>query len=93
MVALGAVGRLERPIPLSRKGKRIYKAKCITCHRPRGQGDGYVHFTPPVADLTSEHVQKRLDGELFRSIHQGRPNTGMGSWRLVLSDAELIAVV
>jgi mono/diheme cytochrome c family protein len=64
----------------------------MACHGPLGRGDGYVLFTPPVADLTSEHVQKKLDAEIFRSIHQGRPNTAMGSWRLALSEEEILAV-
>lgn len=79
--------------PFVSEGQRIYKAQCIACHGPAGQGDGYVLFTPPVADLTSEHIQKKLDAEMFRSIHEGSPNTAMGSWRLALSDAEIMAVV
>ena len=79
--------------PFGSEGRRIYKEQCIACHGPFGRGDGYVLFNPPVADLTSELIQKKLDTELFRSIHQGRPNTMMGSWRLALSDEEMLAVV
>ena len=79
--------------PFVSEGQRIYKAQCIASHGPVGQGDGYVLFTPPVADLTSEHIQKKLDAEIFRSIHQGSRNTAMGSWRLVLSDEETAEVI
>jgi hypothetical protein len=44
-----------------------------------------MKFTPPVADLTSPAVQK-LDARLFKSVHDGRPNTAMGAWREALSD-------
>ena len=37
--------------------------RCIACHGPRGRGDGYVLFTLPVADLTSELVQKKVGAE------------------------------
>lgn len=79
--------------PVASEGRRIYKEQCIVCHGPLGRGDGYVLFSPPVADLTSEGVQKKSDPELFKSIHQGRPNTAMGSWRLALSDEETWAVL
>jgi mono/diheme cytochrome c family protein len=79
--------------PFVAEGKRIYKARCLACHGPFGQGDGYVQFNPPVADLTSERIQKKLDAEMVRSIHQGRANTAIGSWRLVLSEGEILAVV
>ena len=92
-IFFGVACQTLTPDPFISGGQRIYKAQCIACHGPLGQGDGYVVFTPRVADLTSEHIQKKLDAEMFRSIHQGRPNTAMGSWRLELSDGDIMAVV
>jgi hypothetical protein len=44
-----------------------------------------LKFTPPVADLTSLAVQGKLDARLFKSVHDGKPNTAMGAWRESLS--------
>ncbi len=93
IVTFGAACRTQTAEPAVSEGRRIYKEQCVACHGPHGRGDGYVLFTPPVADLTSAEVQRKSDAELFRSIHQGRPNTMMGSWRLALSDQELWAVI
>jgi high-affinity iron transporter len=93
MISLGVACQTRTIEPFVAEGKRIYKERCVACHGPLGKGDGYVEFNPPVADLTSKRVQKRLDAELFRTIHQGRPNTAMGSWRLALSDEEILAVI
>jgi len=45
--------------------------------------------SPPVADLTSPVVQGKLDARLFKSVHDGQPNTAMGAWREALSDGEI----
>jgi mono/diheme cytochrome c family protein len=74
-------------------GKMTYRDKCATCHGSSGGGDGYVQFDPPVADLTSPATQRKLDGELIKTIHTGRPNTARGAWRLALSAEEIHDVV
>jgi mono/diheme cytochrome c family protein len=74
-------------------GKMLYVENCATCHGATGSGDGYVRFNPPVADLTSPTIQRKLDGELIKTIHAGRSNTAMGSWRLALSEEEIHDVV
>jgi hypothetical protein len=65
----------------------------MACHGALGRGDGYVLFTPPVRDLTSEQVQRKWDLELLQSIHEGRPSTAMGTWSLALSEREMMAVL
>jgi len=70
-------------------GKVIYSTICIRCHGIDGKGDAQVKFTPPVADLTSPAVQGKLDARLFKSVHDGKPNTAMGAWRESLSDDEI----
>lgn len=71
------------------KGKRIYMNLCARCHGLEGKGDGYTKFTPPVADLTSSKVQGKLNIQLFRTVHEGKPNTAMGAWKVALSDQEI----
>ena len=70
-------------------GRVIYSTICIRCHGVDGKGDGQMKFTPPVADLTSPAVQGKLDARLFKSVHDGKPNTAMGAWREALSDDEI----
>ena len=70
-------------------GRVIYSTICIRCHGVDGKGDGQMKFNPPVADLTSSAVQGKLDARLFKSVHDGRQNTGMGAWRESLTDDEI----
>lgn len=70
-------------------GQVIYSTICIRCHGIDGKGNGQINFTPPVADLTSPVVQRKLDAKLFKSVHDGKPNTAMGAWREAFSDDEI----
>jgi mono/diheme cytochrome c family protein len=70
-------------------GRVIYSTTCIRCHGVEGKGDGQMKFNPPVADLTSPAVQGKLDARLFKSVHDGKPNTAMGAWRESLTDDEI----
>ena len=70
-------------------GRVIYSTICIRCHGIDGKGEGQMKFTPPVADLTSPAIQEKLDARLFKSVHDGKPNTAMGAWREALSDDEI----
>jgi mono/diheme cytochrome c family protein len=70
-------------------GREIYVNTCILCHGIDGKGVRGLKFVPSPADLTSLAVQNRLDGTLFRRIHEGKPNTAMGAWKHALSDEEI----
>ncbi len=70
-------------------GREIYVNICIRCHGIDGKGEQGVKLVPPPADLSSSAVQGRLDGTLFRRIHEGKPNTAMGAWKHTLSDDEI----
>lgn len=70
-------------------GREIYVNTCIRCHGIDGKGALGIKLVPPPADLTSPVVQNRLDGTLFRRIHDGKPNTAMGAWKYSLSDEEI----
>lgn len=76
-----------------RRGKAVYREYCMICHGLSGTGDGWVRFSPPVTDLTAAHIAQKTDDELLKSIHEGRSNTAMGSWRLVLSPEDRKDVV
>ncbi len=68
------------------RGKRLYEKYCLACHGPLGRGDGTVQFDPPVADLTSSEVLSKPNSRLLESIHKGRPNTAMDTWKGVMSE-------
>jgi len=70
-------------------GRVIFSTICVRCHGIDGKGQGQMTFTPPVADLTSPAVQGKLDARLFKSVHDGKPNTAMGAWREALTDDEI----
>lgn len=75
------------------EGKRIYTELCQQCHGIDGRGAGAIQLNPPPADLTSSDVQDKLDAGLFKSIHEGRKNTAMGTWKYALSDEEIRDVI
>ena len=77
----------------SERGKFLYLKYCETCHGPADKGDGYTFFQPPVANLTSQKVQQKLDKHLWKSLHMGVTHTEMGMWRFVLSDEEIDSVL
>lgn len=68
------------------RGKKLYEKYCLACHGQHGRGDGAVQFDPPVADLTSSEVLMKPDSRLLKSIHEGRPNTAMDTWKRVMSE-------
>lgn len=70
-------------------GREIYVNTCIRCHGIDGKGALGIKLVPSPADLTTPDVQNRLDGTLFRRIHEGKPNTAMGAWKHSLSDEEI----
>jgi len=70
-------------------GREIYVNICIRCHGIDGNGAQEIKLVPPPADLSSSAVQNRLDGTLFKRIHEGKPNTAMGAWKHALSDDEI----
>ncbi len=57
-----------------RKGEKLYKQLCWTCHGKKGVGDGPAgaSLDPKPADFSSEKVQIQTDGEIFWKITNGR---------------------
>jgi mono/diheme cytochrome c family protein len=95
MLALGFSNLGVKELVISAKsgdpvsGREIYVNTCIRCHGIDGTGAMGIKLVPPPADLASSDVQNRLDGTLFRRIHEGKPNTAMGAWKHSLSDEEI----
>jgi mono/diheme cytochrome c family protein len=75
----------KNPLPADAKtieqGKKVAEINCVTCHGPKGKGDGAaaVALNPKPADWTSKKVQAESDGEIFWKISNGRGP--MPAWR------------
>lgn len=66
-------------------GKILFDQHCVTCHGPRGRGDGLEIAGASVADLSSPTTQRKLSADLLTTIHEGRPGKVMPSWDYRLS--------
>jgi len=68
-------------------GKTLFARYCTGCHGPQGGGDGYKFLRgPDPANLTSPSTKKKSDADLFKTIHDGKPN--MPPWNVRLSEEE-----
>ncbi len=95
--SLDAASAQERAVPEhniilgsdARNGKSLFEKHCVICHGPRGKGDGLEIAGAEVADLSSAATQRKLNVDLLRTIHDGRPGKVMPSWKSRLSDKQL----
>ena len=80
----------EYPADVSR-GKAIYEHHCMTCHGPRGYGDGpnalLLTITP--ANFHRPGSFLKSDETLLRTIEHGAVFSPMHSWRGRLTDGEM----
>ena len=91
----GRAAGLANPIPESDEsallaGIRIYRANCAGCHGGlRGMSEwGSTGFIPPAPQFWQEPVAV-TPPQAFVAIRDGIPNSGMASWRSLLSEAEM----
>ena len=66
---------MKNPVKGVGNAPKTVETNCVTCHGPKGKGDGVaaVALPPPKpADWTSAKVQSETDGELFWKISNGR---------------------
>jgi len=69
------VNPLEQTPAVVAHGKFVYENVCITCHGPKGAGDGHVTaLFPKPPSLMTQKVRDWPDGQLFH-----RPMRGQGS--------------
>lgn len=72
-----AGAELVNPLPptpdVLAHGRFVYENVCITCHGPRGAGDGYVTaLFPKPPSLMTQKVRDWPDGELFHRPMRGQ---------------------
>ena len=70
--------QLKNPVAKSDKvitsARKLFETNCITCHGPKGMGDGVAAASLPVkpANWTTPATQAMTDGEVFWKISNGR---------------------
>lgn len=73
-------------------GKLLYQESgCITCHGPKGYGDGPAaqDLDPKPADLTAPHANAHTAGDLFWWLSHGvKPSSAMPGFNQSLSEEE-----
>jgi mono/diheme cytochrome c family protein len=89
-IAPAAVCAQEYPADVSR-GKAIYERHCMTCHGPRGYGDGpnALLLTIAPANFHRPGSFMKSDEALLRMIEHGGVFSPMHSWRGRLTDGEM----
>ncbi len=77
------------------KGKQVYEIYCVTCHGPKGDGQGPVGKTlnPPPRDFTKgEFKYGGTDQDIFDVISNGAAPKGgsplMVAWEGVISESD-----
>lgn len=80
----------EYPADVSR-GKAIYERHCMTCHGPRGYGDGPNALLLTIAPANFHRPGSFLksDETWLRTIEHGAVFSPMHSWRGRLTDGEM----
>ena len=67
-------------------GKKVFVAKCATCHGMFGEGG----IGPNLADDYWLHGAQLMD--IYRTVREGVPDKGMLAWERQLRPAEMLAV-
>ena len=77
----------------AKKGAKLFTQYCVVCHGKAGKGDGVggKALNPKPANLTSDAVQKQVDGEIFWKISNGR--NAMIKWGPIISENDRWALV
>jgi mono/diheme cytochrome c family protein len=70
--------KLKNPVAKSDKilasARKLFETNCLTCHGPKGLGDGVAAAGLPVkpANWTAAATQAMTDGEIFWKVSNGR---------------------
>jgi mono/diheme cytochrome c family protein len=79
----------------ARKGKAVYEANCVPCHRKDGTPGRRVVSTanPPPSFTSPDFWRSRSDAQIRKVIEVGVPKTGMEPWKGVLKPQQIRDVV
>ena len=95
-----AAAKILNPVkpdePSVAAGEKLYGTHCVTCHGPKGAGDGAQasKFTPPPSNLAdAQWKHGPSDGEIFTVIRNGVPKTSMLSFAKKMTERQTWDVV
>lgn len=77
---------LANPVPATpdaiAEGRHHYSQMCVVCHGSDGRGGTETGegLYPPMPDLTAKGTQSMTDGDLYNSVKNGIPFSGMPAW-------------
>lgn len=90
----------KNPLPVNEAtlaaGQKVFTAKCIRCHGPKGEGDGVDadESLKKEMDLTrADRAAANPDGIVFHKISAGRPEPRMPAFIDQLSKEQIWAAV
>ena len=92
LIAATSQRLLAQDYPADRsRGKALYERHCLSCHGPRGYGDGpnALLLTVTPANFHRPGSFLKSDETLLRMIEHGGVFSPMHSWRGRLTDGEM----
>ncbi|HXP22777.1 MAG TPA: cytochrome c, partial [Candidatus Sulfotelmatobacter sp.] len=90
LASLCLVGSIARAQDVA-NGKKVYKAKCASCHGPDGKGETAAGKATKARDLCSADVKKEADAAWTDIILKGKNK--MPAYDKKITDAEVKDVI
>lgn len=81
------IPRIKPEVPTIAEGAALFARACISCHGPRGDGQGFVSLPIPVPRLDQLPVSEWGPTQIATMIQKG--NGAMPAWGQVLSEREI----
>jgi len=81
---------------LVKRGARVYKTNCASCHGATGQGDGSAaaSIVPKPRNFTKEPLKfGESEDQMFHTVSEGIFNTQMPAWKTTLDEKARRAAV
>lgn len=79
--------RIKPEIPTIAEGAALFARACISCHGPRGDGQGFVSLPTPVPRLDQLPAAESGPTQIAAMIQKG--DGAMPAWGQVLSEREI----
>ncbi len=90
----------KNPLPVNAAvlagGKKVYDAKCVNCHGPKGLGDGPdadARYADTMNLTVAARAARNADGQVFYKIWNGRLNPKMPAFSEQMTREQAWAVV
>lgn len=95
-----AAAKIVNPVkpdePSIAAGQKLYGTHCVTCHGPKGAGDGVQasKFTPRPSNIVdAQWKHGPSDGEIFTVIRKGVPKTSMSAFAKKMTERQTWDVI